>query len=155
MLPFAGGKGNTMLKSMIRCIKRIAPRYVNTRIIYTGHKLNTRFQIKDKTTQIHKHDLVYYVKCPDQSCNQDYLGETGHRIIERTADHCDKDKHSHLLKHACNENHKHIDLDNRKVIYSGYHNNRFKRKISEALYIKQYKPTLNTQEQSIPLKLFN
>ena len=87
MLPFAGGKGNTMLKSMIRCIKRIAPRYVNTRIIYTGHKLNTRFQIKDKTTQIHKHDLVYYVKCPDQSCNQDYLGETGRRIIERIADH--------------------------------------------------------------------
>ena len=87
MLPFAGGKGNTMLKSMIRCIKRIAPRYVNTRIIYTGHKLNTRFQIKDKTTQIHKHDLVYYVKCPDQSFNQDYLGETGRRIIERIAHH--------------------------------------------------------------------
>ena len=155
MLSFAGAKGNTMLKSMNRCIKRIVPNDVNTRITYTGHKLNTRFQIKDKTAQIHKHDLVYYVKCPDQSCNQDYLGETGRRIIERTADHSGKDKHSHLFKHACNENHKHIDLDNIKVIDSGYHNNRFKRKISEALYIKQYKPTLNTQEQSIPLKLFN
>ena len=66
--------------------------------------------MKDKTAQIHKHDLVYYVKCPDQSCNQDYLGETGRRIIERTADHSGKDKHSHLFKHACNENHKHIDL---------------------------------------------
>ena len=87
MLPFAGAKGDTMLKSMIRCIKRIVPKYVNTRITYTGHKLNTMFQIQDKTTQIHKHDLVYYVKCPDQSCNQDYLGETGRRIIERIADH--------------------------------------------------------------------
>ena len=87
MLLFAGAKGNTMLKSMIRCIKRIAPKYVNTRITYTGHKLNTRFQIKDKTTQIHKHDPVYYVKCPDQSFNQDYLCETGRRIIERIADH--------------------------------------------------------------------
>ena len=48
-----------------------------------------------------------------------------------------------------------IETDNRKVIDSGYHSNRFKRKISEALYIKQYKPMLNTQEQSIPLKLFN
>ena len=72
---------------MNRCIKRIVPNDINTRITYTGHKLNTRFQIKDKTAQIHKEDLVYYVKCPDQSCNQDYLGETARRIIERTADH--------------------------------------------------------------------
>ena len=155
MLLFAGAKGNTMLKSMNRCIKHIAHNNVNTRITYTGHKLNTRFQIKDKTAQIHKHDLVYYVKCPDQSCNQDYLGETGRRIIERTADHSGKDKHSHLFKHACNEKHKHVDLDNIKVIDSGYHNKRFKIKIFEALYIKQYKPILNTQEQSIPIKIFN
>ena len=87
MLSFAGAKGNTMLKSINRCIKHIVPNDVNTRITYTGHKLNTRFQIKDKTAQIHKHDLVYCVKSPDQSCNQDYLGETGCRIIERTADH--------------------------------------------------------------------
>ena len=94
MLLFAGAKGNTMIKSMNRCIKRIVPNDVNTRITYTGHKLNTRFQIKNKTPQIHKHDLVYYVKCPDQSYNHDYLGEkTVRRIIERTADH--NGKHSH------------------------------------------------------------
>ena len=110
MFPFAGAKGGTMLKSMYRCIERIVPNHVNTRITYTGHKLNTRFQIEGKTAQIHKHDLVYYVKCPDQPCNQDYLGETGRRIIERTADHSGKDKRSHLYKHVCNENHNHIEL---------------------------------------------
>ena len=94
-------------------------------------------------TWYHKHDLVYYAKCPDQSCNQDYLGKTGCRIIEWTADHKGKDKHSHLFKHACNENYNHVDLDNRKVIDSGYHNNKFKRKIWEVVYIKQYKPSLN------------
>ena len=104
---------------MNRCIKRIVPNDINTRITYNGHKLNNRFQIKDKTAQIHKCDLVYYIKCPDQSCSQDYLGETGRRIIERTADHSGKDKHSDLFKHACNDNHKHIDLDNIKVIDSG------------------------------------
>ena len=155
ILPFPGAKGNTMLKSMNRCIKRIVPNNVIRRITYTGYKLNTRFQIKDKTAHLHKHDLVYYVKCPDQSCNQDYLGETGRRITESAADHSGKDNHSYLFKHAYNENHKHVDLDNIKVIDSDYHNNRFKRKISEALCIKQYKPTLNTQEQSIQLKLFN
>ena len=92
VLPFAGAKGNTMLKSMNRRIKRIVPNDVNTWITYTGHKLNTRFQIKDKTTQIHKHHLVYYVKCQNQSCNHDNLGETGHRTIDRRADHSGKNK---------------------------------------------------------------
>ena len=46
-------------------------------------KLNTRFQIKGQTAQIHKHCLIYYVRCPNQSCNQDYLGETGRRNIDR------------------------------------------------------------------------
>lgn len=74
-----------------------------------------------------------------KECNQDYLSETGRRIIERTADrHC-KDKYLHSFKYACNEN----------------HNNRFKRKILEELCIKQYKPLLNTQQESIPLKPFN
>ena len=133
MLPFPGAKGNTMLKSMNRCIKRIVPNHVNTRITYTGHKLNTRSQTEGKTAQIHKHDLVYYVKCPDQSCNEEYLGETGRRINERTAEYSGKDNYLHLFEHACNENHKHIDLYNIKINDSGYHNNRFKRKISEAL----------------------
>ena len=86
MLPFAGAKCNTTLKSMNRCIKRIAPNDVNTQIICTGHKLNNRFQVKDKTTQIHKHDLIYYAKRLNQSYNQDYLNETS-RIIERATDH--------------------------------------------------------------------
>ena len=52
MLPLAGAKGNTMLKSMNRCIQRIVPNDANTRVTYTGQKLNTRFQTKDKTSPI-------------------------------------------------------------------------------------------------------
>ena len=103
----------------------------------------------------HKHDLVCYSKCPEPTCDKNYLGKTGRRIIERSADHCGKDKQLHLLRHALNNNHKTVDLKDFKIIDSSYHNNRFKRKISEALYIKQYKPSLNTQEQSVQLKLFN
>ena len=73
------------------------------------------------------------------------LGETDCRIIERKAGHSGKNKHSYLFKHACNENHEHIALDNIKVIDSGYHSNRFKTKIAELLYIKQFKLTLNTE----------
>ena len=128
-------------------IKRILPNNVKKGVTYTGQKLSTKLQIKDKTKDQHKHDLAYYSKCPEPTCNEDYLRETGKRIIERSADHCGKDKQSHLLRHALNNNHKIVDLKDFKIIDSSYHNNRFKRKISEALYIKQYKPSLNTQEQ--------
>ena len=103
----------------------------------------------------HKQDLVYCSKCPEPTHNENYLGETGRRIIEISAGHCGRDKQSHLLRHALNNNHKTLDLKNVKIIDSSYHNNRFKRKISEALYIKQYTPSLNTQQQSVELKLFN
>ena len=54
--------------------------------------------------------------------------------MERSADHCDKDK---LLRHASNNNDKRVDLKDFEIIDSSYHNNRFKRRISEALHIKQ------------------
>ena len=42
-----------------------------------------------------------------------------------------------------------------KIIGNGFKNNSFKQKVSEALLIKQIKPSLNVQEKSIELKLFN
>ena len=154
-MPYAGPKGNTIIKTINNSLKRILPDNVETRVTYTGQKFDTKFQNKDKTKDQHKHDLVYYSKSPEPTYNEGYLGETGRRIIERSADHCGRDKQSHLLRHALNNNHKTVDLKDFKIIDSSYHNNRFKTKISEALYIKQYKPSLNTQEQSVQLKLFN
>ena len=68
---------------------------------------------------------------------------------------CGKDKESRLLKHALISNHSVIDLKDLKIIDKNYHRNKYKRKISEALYIKQYRPLLNSQEYSVQLKLFN
>ena len=48
---------------------------METKIVYTGTKLGFNFQIKDKTKFYHKHDLVYYVKCPE--CQEDYIREIG------------------------------------------------------------------------------
>ena len=154
ILPYLGSKGNN-IKSMNNNIQRILPNNMKTRITYTGRKLGTKFQIKDLTKNQHEHDLIYYSKCPEPNCDKDYLGETGRRIIERAADHSGKDKQSHLLKHALTSNHPVVDLKDLKIIDKNYHRNKSKRKISEALYIKQYRPLLNTQEHSVQLKLFN
>ena len=74
-------------------------------------------RLKIKKDQ-HKHDFVYFSKCLEPTCNEDYLGETGRRIIERSADHCDKDKQLHLLRHALNNNHKTVALKDFNIIDS-------------------------------------
>ena len=137
-LPYAGPKGKNIIKSMNNNIQRILSNNAKTRITYTGRKLGTKFQIKDLTKNQHEHDLIYYSKCPEPNCDKDYLGETGRRIIERAADHSGKDKQSHLLKHALTSNHPVVDLKDLKIIDKNYHGNKYKRKISEAFYLKQY-----------------
>ena len=148
ILPYAGPKGKN-IKSMNNNIQRILPDIVKTRITYTGRKLGTKFQIKDLTKNQHEHDLIYYSKCLEPNCDKDYLGETGRRRIERAADQYGKDKQSHLLKHALISNHTVADLKDFQIINKNYHGNKYKRKISEALYIKQYQPLINAQEHSV------
>ena len=70
---------------------------------------------------------------------------------------CDKsqcDKNSHLLKHSREKNHQHVWENDFKVLGNTYCSN-FKRKITEALFIKQLKPSLNVKEKSIQLQLYN
>ena len=104
ILPDAAPKGNTIIKTMNNSLNRFLPDNVKTRVTYTGQKLDTKFQINDKTKDQRKHDLVYYSKCPERTCHEDYLGETGRRITGKSADHCGKDKQLHLLRHALNNN---------------------------------------------------
>ena len=63
--------------------------------------------------------------------------------------------YTHLFKHAVESGHEVLDVTNYGIIRKGYGNNIKKRKIAEALLIKEIKPTLNRQDQSIALKLFN
>ena len=89
---------------------------VKTRVTNTGQKISTKLQIKDKTKDQHKHDLIYYSKIPEPTCNEDYLGETGRIITERSSDHCGEDKQSHLFRHALNNNQRTVDLKDFKII---------------------------------------
>ena len=145
-----------MLRIWTKTLKNVLHGNLKTCINYTGQKLNSRFQIKDKINKKqHKQNLIYYTAWPKASCTEEYLGETAYRIIEWDADRAGKEKLSILLKHALLQNHQCVDLSNMKIIDSSFQGNKFKQKISEALYIKQYEPPLNSQEQSVELKLFN
>ena len=99
--------------------------------------------------------MVYHAKCAEENCNDDYVGETEGRIAERMLDHSGRDKNSHILKHQIEKKHACPQYENFKVISSEFHNNTKKRKLSEALWINTLRLSLNKQEKSIPLKLFN
>ena len=64
------------------------------------------------------------------------------------------DKHSHLLKHARQSQHTYVCEDDFKILNGNFESS-VKRKISEALYIRTLKPTLNVKEKSIRLELYN
>ena len=118
-------------------------------------KLNSCFSIKDKRKFDDQHDLVYYVKCTEPACRDNYLGETGRRIIERIKDHSGSDHASHMVKHNIETSHNDVNTANFKITDMNFSNNKRKRKIAESLWIKNLRPTLNVQEKSIPLKFFN
>ena len=102
----------------------------------------------------HEHDLNH-VKCPEESCTDDYIGKSGRRVIERVKDHSGRDQSSHILRNSIEKNHTEVTVNDFKVIGRNYKSNVRKRKVAEALSIKQFRPTLNVQEQSVALKLLN
>ena len=103
----------------------------------------------------HNHDIVYYDECPEEHCNENYIGENGRRISERIIDHAGGDSKSYIYKNCIETGHRSPDINDFKIIGSNFHKNVSKRKIAEALLIKQLKPTLKKQEKLIDLKLFN
>ena len=141
------------MKNSLKCV---LADHVTTRVTYSGTKLGSKFtKIKDKTIKEHQHDVVYYVKCPESQCSEDYTGETAPRLSERLLEHNGRDAKFYRVKHAIEKCQKYIKIEDFYVIGKGYRNSTFKRKVAESLVIKDVRPTLNTQQKSVPLKLFN
>ena len=154
MVSYCGNQRHKLLSKMKKQLKKTLPGDVNTMISYKSTKLSTKFPVKDKTDFQHKNNVVYHSKCPSEGCHENYIGETNRRIVERIQDYNNRDKNSHLLKHAREKGHTHIWENDVKVLGNNYQSN-IKRKISESLFIRQLKPTLKANEKSIPLHLFN
>ena len=46
--------------------------------------------------------MTLHVECPDENWNENYVGETGHRLLERVIDHNGHDKNSHIFIYCLN-----------------------------------------------------
>ena len=156
MLPYKGQVGETRLKSLRNTLKPVIPANNTSKIIYTGTMLaSKKFNIKDEISKKRKHDLIFKAQCPDLNCDVTYVGKIGRRFSEHVIDHCGRDDKSHLCEHEEKTGNENVNMDHFEILSNGYKNNKFKRKLAETLHIKHERPTLNVQEQSVPLKLFN
>ena len=83
MLPYKGKVGETTLKSLRNTLKSVIPANNTCKIIYTGTKLASKFNIKDKISKENKHDLIYKAHCHDLNCDETYIGEIGRRFFRK------------------------------------------------------------------------
>ena len=112
------------------------PANLEADIIYTGAKLSLQVNnIKDPTSFEEQHDLIYHSVCNNDNCNDHYIGEIARRLKERVKDHNQRDKSSHLVKHSIESGHDPECHGNFRILDKGY-NNTFKRKVAEAILIK-------------------
>ena len=100
--------------------------------------------MKDKIDFQHQNNVVYYGKCPNPNCKDGHIGETDGGVIERVIDYNKRDK-KYMLKHSRNNLHTHVSGYDFKLLDNNYQSN-IKWKISESLFIRQLKPSLNRQD---------
>ena len=66
---------------MERRISKLLPPEIKTQVAYTGKKEST-CNVKDQSKFDHQHDVVYLADCPNETCRENYIGESGCRISE-------------------------------------------------------------------------
>ena len=154
ILTYSGKQGKKLKKKMKKYIRKTLTENVQVIVTYQSKKLSTKFNVKDKSEFYRRSNLLYFGKWPNQTRTEDYIGEADCRIKERIIDHGKRDNNSHILKHCSEEGHTHLWNKDFKVLSNNYCL-AFKWKFSEALFIKQLKPSLNVKENSIWLHLNN
>ena len=129
---------------MKKQLKKVLPDNVKTMVAYQSKKLAREFPVKDKIDFQHQNNVVYYGKCPNPNCKDGYIGETDGGVIETVIDYNKRDK-KYMLKHSHNNLYTHVSGYDFKLLDNNYQSN-IKWKISESLFIRQLKPSLNRQD---------
>ena len=127
---------------------------VKTMVTYQSKKLADKSPVKNKIDFQHQNNVIYYEKCPNPNCKDGYIAENDRGVIERVIDHNERYKKSHMLKHSRDKLHNHVLEYDFKWLGNNYQSN-IKQIISESLFIRNLKPSLNKQGKSILLNLHN
>ena len=112
------------------------------------------YNIPWEIINVAKHSFRIFNFVVKMICKDDHTDEIDRRVIERVIDHNKRNEKSHMLKHSRDMLPTHDWEYDFKLLGNNYQSN-IKRKISAYLFIRQLKPSLNKQDKSIPLNLYN
>ena len=115
LLSYQGDKGCNIIKSMNKYVNNLLLNNTKIEVAFKSTKLNSCFNVKDKTGFKHNHGLIYYAKCP-ATCIDDYVGESARRITERIKDHNGRDHISQVWNHSIQKSHKNLNTIYFKII---------------------------------------
>ena len=87
-IPYAGIKGEQLIKSCVRRMKRFVKRNVKFVIMYDTKKLSFFCNTKDRVPGLQRHNLVYKITCP--GCGRNYVGKTDVCLETRLKQHGSK-----------------------------------------------------------------
>jgi hypothetical protein len=149
-LPFKGKEGERILKQFRNALSKALPVDVKPRFAYKGRKIGSFFRVKDPVPEEHESNLVYAFRRDEET---KYVGETKVRYGTRQHEHGHTDKKSAIYKFKQRKRLE-ISREDFEILEKGYQNT-VKRKLAEALYIKELRPPLNEQVKSAKLCLFN
>ena len=152
-VPYAGEKGESLIRRLKTTFKHNLPENIKCRVVQTGTKISKNFNIKDKIDGQHLSNFIYKHVCENKKCTDSYIGETARRRIIRTEEHGGKDKDSWIYKHSSQTKHPKAKDRTFEILATNYADRR-KRKLAEALFIRDERPSLNKQKDSYQLKLF-
>ena len=152
-VPFRGDKGERLIKNLRENLEKNLPKTLKYRIVNTGTKLSQHFNLKDPTDKKHLSNFIYRWNCTNKKCKDNYGGETSRRRVKRTSEHAGKDKNSHIFQHTSKTKHPRAKDEDFEILAVNYPNRR-KRRLAEAMFIRDLKLTLNKQKESYKLNLF-
>ena len=123
ILPYKSSDAMLMNSSIRRQINRALPDDIKMMVSYTGKKLSTCFNVKDKTVFSNENDIVYYTNCPEESYPHDYVDESSRRVLERAKDHNGRETSSHIFKHCVEADQQFVSCDDLRIFGRNYRNN--------------------------------
>ena len=78
---------------------------------------------------------------PAEQCTDSYVRETARRYKEPILDRSSREKNSACLRHSKNIEHPSVNNDKFQILSSNHANYKI-RKISEALFVKEHRPSI-------------
>ena len=87
-------------------------------------------------------------------CNGSYIREISRRLETRVDEQGGKDKNSKVYKHTVAQKYTTVSLNDVEILSKNTNVKSMSRKALISLFIQSIQPSLNMQEQSVSLKLF-